>query len=96
MLQLGEEAWVGLPALALLLKGGSSIMKVDGSQLRVATRSGLGKGEGGQDGPAAGSWQPSPEGVKASQHVRLLMIAVHRDLLGIKGKPFPAPECERG
>lgn len=36
---------MGLPGLALLLKGGSSIMKVDGSQLRVATRSGLGKGD---------------------------------------------------
>lgn len=70
-------------------------MKVEGSQLRVATHSGLGEGDR-QDSPAAGLWQPSTEGVKGSQHVWLLMIAFYRDLLGIKGKPCPSPECERG
>lgn len=93
MLQLGEEAWVGLPALALL-KGGSSI--IEGRWQPAKSCHSLRAWQRGQDSPAAGSWQPSREGVKASQHVWLLMIAIHRDLLGIKGKPFPTPECERG
>lgn len=57
MLQLGEETWVGFPALALL-KGGSCIMKVDGSLLRATTRSGMGKGDTGQ----SSSW------IVAAQH----------------------------
>lgn len=44
MLQLGEETWVELKALALHM-GGSSVMKVEGSQLRAAILSGIGKGD---------------------------------------------------
>lgn len=46
VLQLGEEAWVGLPG-PRSPHGSSSSMKVEGGQLSVATLSGLGKG--GQD-----------------------------------------------
>ena len=31
----------------------------------------------------------STEGVKASQHVWLLMIATHQGLMSVKGEPFP-------
>lgn len=71
---------------------GSGVMKVDGGKLRVAVCSGLGRGHRPVHQLEFGG--PALKGLR-SISVRLLMIAFHRDLLSIKGKPFPIPECER-
>lgn len=73
MLQSGGEA--GWDQRAPSARGRQRIAQVHGTKVAVATSSGLGRGD--RSPPA--SWrQPSAEGVKASQHVWLLMIVTHQ------------------